>query len=145
MPAMRLNWPFQCLMASSEDITASHSLSVLRNRYFGLGSFSSTPSCVVPSQKMVSARASSTTGPSASATPVEMMPCTQSTFSCCTSFWKRSMVSLALVSSSTTSSILRPAMPPRGVELLDRPFGGAQAADAGDWRRCPSAAPGCRS
>ena len=77
-----------------------------------MGSFSSTPSCVVPSQKMVSARASSTTGPSASATPVETMPCTQSTFSCCTSFWKRSMVSLALVSSSTTSSILRPAMPP---------------------------------
>ena len=99
-------------MASSEDITASHSLSVLRNRNLGLGSFSTTPSCVVPSQKMVSARASSTTGPRASATPVEMMPCTQSTLSCCTSFWKRSMVSLGEVSSSTTSWILRPAMPP---------------------------------
>ena len=41
-----------------------------------------------------------------------MMPCTQSTLSCCTSFWKRSIVSLGEVSSSTTSSILRPAMPP---------------------------------
>ena len=67
---------------------------------------------MVPSQKIVSARDSSTTGPSASATPVEMMPCTQSTLSCCTSFWKRSMVSLGEVSSSITSSILRPAMPP---------------------------------
>src|SRR5262249_2543233 len=37
---------------------------------------------------------------------------TQSTLSCCTSFWKRSMVSLGEVSSSTTSSICRPAMPP---------------------------------
>ena len=64
-------------------------------------------------------------------TPVEMMPSTQSTLSCCTSFWKRSIVSLGEVSSSITSSILRPAMPPRGVEPLDGPFGGVQAADAG--------------
>ena len=40
----------QYLIASSEDMIASHSLSVLRNRYRGLGSFSSTPSWVVPSQ-----------------------------------------------------------------------------------------------
>ena len=61
------------------------------------------------------------------ATPVEMMPCTQSTFSCCTSFWKRSMVSLGDVSSSITSSILRPAMPPLRVETLDRPLRGADS------------------
>src|SRR5215472_19134333 len=60
---------------------------------------------------MVSTRASSTTGPSASPTPVEMIPCTQSTFSCCTSLPKRSIVSLGEDSSSMTSSILRPAMP----------------------------------
>src|SRR5262245_3776904 len=65
---------------------------------------------------MVSARASSTTGPSASPTPVEMMPWTQSTFSCCTSLLKRSMVSLGEVSSSMTSSILRPAMPPAALK-----------------------------
>src|SRR5262249_42078301 len=41
-----------------------------------------------------------------------MMPCTQSTFSCCTSLLKRSMVSLGEDSSSMISSILRPAMPP---------------------------------
>src|SRR5215470_1528364 len=41
-----------------------------------------------------------------------MMPCTQSTFSCCTSLLKRSIVSLGELSSSMTSSILRPAMPP---------------------------------
>src|ERR1700730_13766823 len=40
------------------------------------------------------------------------MPCTQSTFSCCTSLLKRSIVSLGEDSSSITSSILRPAMPP---------------------------------
>src|SRR5215813_13417034 len=61
---------------------------------------------------MVSARASSTAGPSARPTPVEMIPCTQSTFSCCTSRLKRSIVSLGEDSSSITSSILRPAMPP---------------------------------
>src|SRR5581483_6499945 len=58
------------------------------------------------------ARASSTTGPSARPTPVEMMPCTQSTFSCCTSLLKRSIVSLGEDSSSITSSTLRPPMPP---------------------------------
>ena len=121
-------------MASSEAITASHSLSVLRKRYFGLGSVSSTPSWVVPSQKIVSARVSSATGPSARPTPVETMPCTQSTLSCSTSFWKRSMVSLGLVSSSTTSSILRPAMPPAALKrstahcVARRPLSPALAA-----------------
>ena len=41
-----------------------------------------------------------------------MMPCTQSTFSCCTSLLKRSIVSFGEDSSSITSSTLRPAMPP---------------------------------
>src|SRR5450432_264374 len=71
-----------------------------------------TPSCVVPSQKMVSAFISSATAPMARLTPEETMPCTQSTLSCSTSLRSRSMESLGLVSSSITSSTLRPAIPP---------------------------------
>jgi hypothetical protein len=41
-----------------------------------------------------------------------MMPCTQSTFSCCTSLLNRSIVSFGVDSSSITSSTLRPPMPP---------------------------------
>ena len=49
MPATRLNLPLKCLIASSDPITASHSLSVERNTYFGFGIISLTPSWVVPS------------------------------------------------------------------------------------------------
>src|SRR5689334_15234494 len=45
-------------------------------------------------------------------TPDDTMPCTQSTLSWSTSLRSRSMESLGLVSSSTMSSTLRPAMPP---------------------------------
>ena len=45
-------------------------------------------------------------------TPDDTMPCTQSTLSCSTSLRRRSIESFGLVSSSTMSSTLRPAMPP---------------------------------
>src|SRR3982751_3985875 len=71
-----------------------------------------TPSCVVPSQKMVSAFISSATAPIARLTPDDTMPCTQSTLSCSTSLRSRSIESLGLVSSSRMISPLRPAIPP---------------------------------
>ena len=49
MPATRLNLPLKCLIASSDPITASHSLSVERKTYFEFGIISLTPSWVVPS------------------------------------------------------------------------------------------------
>jgi hypothetical protein len=67
---------------------------------------------VVPSQKISSAFISSATAPMARLTPEETMPCTQSTLSCSTSLRSRSIESFGLVSSSTMSSILRPAIPP---------------------------------
>src|SRR5215470_4571284 len=60
---------------------------------------------------MVKARASSMTGPRARPTPDDTIPCTQSTFSCCTSLLNRSIVSLGVDSSSITSSTLRPPIP----------------------------------
>src|SRR5712675_188580 len=112
MPATRLNLPLECLIASSDPITASHSLSVERKTYFGFGIISLTPSCVVPSHITRSACSSSATGATPRLTPVEINPCTASTFSCRIKRRKRSIVSFGLVSSSNTSSILRPAMPP---------------------------------
>jgi hypothetical protein len=112
IPATRLNLPLKYLIASSDPITASHSLSVERNTYFGFGIVSLTPSCVVPSHITVSACSSSATGATPRLTPVEIKPWTASTFSCRISRRKRSIVSFGLVSSSNTSSILRPAMPP---------------------------------
>src|SRR6267142_1401280 len=112
MPATVLNFPFQWRAVSIEAITASHSLSVDRNEYFGLGIVSSTPFWVVASQASQIVFISSATGPSARPTPVEMAPVTASTLSCSASLRKRSTVSLGLDSSSTTSSILRPRMPP---------------------------------
>src|SRR6185436_2208787 len=61
---------------------------------------------------MVSAFISSATAPMARLTPEDTMPCTQSTLSWSTSFLRRSIESFGLVSSSTISSTLRPAMPP---------------------------------
>ena len=112
MPATRLNLPLKCLTASSEPITASHSLSVERNTYFGFGIISLTPSWVVPSHMISSACSSSATGATPRLTPVEIRPCTVSTFSCRIRRRSRSIVSFGLVSSSITSSNLRPAMPP---------------------------------
>src|ERR1700720_3605598 len=112
MPATRLNLPLKYLIASSDPITASHSLSVERNTYFGLAIVSLTPSWVVPSHITSSACSSSATGATPRLTPVEINPCAASTFSCRIKRRKRSMVSFGLVSSSNTSSILRPAMPP---------------------------------
>ena len=50
MPATVRNFPFQLRAVRIEAITASHSLSVERNEYFGLGIVSSTPFWVVASQ-----------------------------------------------------------------------------------------------
>ena len=131
MPAMRLNCPFQCLMASSEDITASHSLSVLRKRYFGLGSFSSTPSWVVPSQKMVSARASSTTGPERQPNAgrddalhaIDLLLLHQLLEAL------DGVLGVGLLVDDELDLAAGDAA--GGVEALDRPLGGAQAAHAG--------------
>ena len=112
MPATRLNLPLKYLTASSEPITASHSLSVERKTYFEFGIISLTPSWVVPSHITVSACSSSATGATPRLTPVEIRPWMASTFSCRISRRNRSIVSFGLVSSSITSSNLRPAMPP---------------------------------
>src|SRR2546422_439892 len=112
MPATVLNRPFQCRAVRIEAITASHSLSVERNEYFGLGIDSSTPFCVVASHESQIVFISSAAGPSASPTPVEIAPLTASTLSCSASLRKRSTVSFGLDSSSITSSSLRPRMPP---------------------------------
>src|SRR6267143_2184435 len=112
MPATVLNFPFQCRAVRIEAITASHSLSVERNEYFGLGIDSSTPFCVVASHASQIVFISSAAGPSASPTPVEMAPLTASTLSCSASLRKRSTVSFGLDSSSITSSSVRPRMPP---------------------------------
>ena len=61
---------------------------------------------------MVKAFISSTVGLIANETPDETIPWTQSTLSCNTNLRKRSVVSLALVSSSTMSSTFLPPMPP---------------------------------
>ena len=79
MPANVLNLPLKCRAVRIEAMTASHSLSVLRNAYFGFGMVSSTPFCVVASHESQSAFSSSATGPSASPTPVEMPPWITST------------------------------------------------------------------
>src|SRR2546427_10673355 len=112
MPATVLNRPFQCRAVRIEAITASHSLSVERNEYFGLGIDSSTPFCVVASHESQIVFISSAAGPSASPTPVEIAPLTASTLCCSASLRKRSTVSFGLDSSSITSSSLRPRMPP---------------------------------
>src|SRR5213592_18059 len=112
MPATVLNRPFQCRAVRIEAITASHSLSVERNEYVGLGIDSSTPFCVVASHESQIVFISSAAGPSASPTPVEIAPLTASTLCCSASLRKRSTVSFGLDSSSITSSSLRPRMPP---------------------------------
>src|SRR5881296_2750511 len=112
MPATVLNRPFQCRAVRIEAITASHSLSVERNEYFGLSIDSSTPFCVVASHESQIVFISSAAGPSASPTPVEIAPLTASTLCCSESLRKRSTVSFGLDSSSITSSSLRPRMPP---------------------------------
>src|SRR5262245_59955457 len=73
---------------------------------------SSTPFYVVASQSSQMVFSSSATGPSARPTPVEMAPEITSTLLWRASLRNRSTVSLGLDSSSTTSSILRPRMPP---------------------------------
>src|SRR4028118_767279 len=70
MPATVTNWPRKCLIAVSDPITASDSLSVLRNTQQLRGMVSFTPSWVVPSQNTVRMRLSSSTDPRASETPV---------------------------------------------------------------------------
>src|SRR5918998_3259653 len=112
MPATVATPPRKCLIAISEPITASHSLSVLRNTQRGRGMVSFTPSWVVPSQNTVRMRLSSSTGPRARETPEETMPWMTSTRSCSASRRARSVVSRGFVSSSTTSSTRRPATPP---------------------------------
>src|SRR5207249_9435600 len=98
MPATVLNLPFQCRAVRIEAITASHSLSVERNEYFGFGIDSSTPFCVVASHASQIVFISSAAGPRARPTPVEMAPLTASTLSESASLRKRSAVALGLES-----------------------------------------------
>src|SRR6266850_1677127 len=63
MPATVLNFPFQSRAVRIEAMTASHSLSVERNEYFGLGIDSSTPFCVVASHASQIVFISSAAGP----------------------------------------------------------------------------------
>ena len=145
MPAMRLELALPVLDGQQRG---HHRLALVvgaLKRYCGLGIFSSTPSCVVPSQKIVSARASSTTGPSArrdagrddALHAVDLVLLHQLAGSARWCPW-------AMVSSSMTSSILRPAMPPAALKRSTAHSWPRRPLCRGS-PRCRSAAPGCRS